>query len=124
MQVIALGFHDPDHKPLILAAIGFTIGFAATATADFIRPTLAEKSKRVKRAGAYVGGSTTGSRRRSALRSKFQSEPLRSKFQSEPALKKTRRAEIDRRLYLQGIFSALCVGWTDTVFSIRVIASV
>jgi hypothetical protein len=115
MQVIALGFHDPDHKPLILAAIGFTIGFAATATADFIRPTLAEKSKRVKRAGAYVGGSTTGSRRRSALRSKFQ---------AEPALKKTRRAEIDRRLYLQGIFSALCVGWTDTVFSIRVIASV
>jgi hypothetical protein len=41
-------FMTPDHKPLILAAIGFTIGFAATATADFIRPTLAEKPAAVK----------------------------------------------------------------------------
>jgi hypothetical protein len=36
-------FMTLEHKPLILAAIGFTIGFAATAMADFIQPTLAEK---------------------------------------------------------------------------------
>jgi hypothetical protein len=27
------------HKPLILAPIGFTVGFAATAMSEFIQPT-------------------------------------------------------------------------------------
>ena len=37
-----------EHKPLILAAIGLTIGFTATAMASFIQPTLAEKPAAVK----------------------------------------------------------------------------
>jgi len=32
-----------DHKPLILSAIGFTIGFAATAMAEFIQPPVPDK---------------------------------------------------------------------------------
>ena len=32
-----------DHKRLVVAAIGFTIGFATTATAEFVRPALPEK---------------------------------------------------------------------------------
>ncbi len=37
-----------DHKRLIVAAIGFTIGFAATATAEFVRPALPEKPAAVQ----------------------------------------------------------------------------
>jgi hypothetical protein len=33
---------------VILAAIGFTVGFAATATAAFVRPALAEKPDAVQ----------------------------------------------------------------------------
>jgi hypothetical protein len=36
-------FMTIEHKPLVLAAIGFTIGFTATAMANFIQPTLPEK---------------------------------------------------------------------------------
>jgi hypothetical protein len=35
-----------EHKPLILAAVGLTIGFTATAMASFIQPTLAENRLR------------------------------------------------------------------------------
>ena len=31
------------NKPLILAAIGFTVGFAARAMAKFVQPTVPEK---------------------------------------------------------------------------------
>jgi hypothetical protein len=38
MQVIALSRMNPDGKPLILMAVGFTIAFAALATAELILP--------------------------------------------------------------------------------------
>jgi hypothetical protein len=42
------GFMTLEHKPLMLAAIGFTIGFTATGMADFIQPTLPEKPAAVR----------------------------------------------------------------------------
>lgn len=49
MQVRCVGFFMTlEHKPSILAAIGFTIGFTATAMANFIQPTLPEKPAAVK----------------------------------------------------------------------------
>jgi hypothetical protein len=38
MQAIALSRMNLDRNPLILMAVGFTIGFAALATAELIRP--------------------------------------------------------------------------------------
>jgi hypothetical protein len=38
MQVIALSRMNLNRKPLILMAVGFTIGFAALATAELILP--------------------------------------------------------------------------------------
>jgi hypothetical protein len=36
------------NKPLILAALGFTVGVAAMAMAEFVQPTLPEKPGAVK----------------------------------------------------------------------------